>query len=126
MHYNEEFDDPGARGVLARSTRSTTYGTTVFRKGTSMPLGVAFVQEDTVFREFGPLSGSTMRLAYEASPKIGNTLSDQTVDGDVRYYQRLGGSGLLALRVKGFKSWGDAPDFFYFGGNSELRGYDYL
>ena len=30
------------------------------------------------------------------------------------------------LRIRGFKSFGDFPDFQYFGGNSELRGYDYL
>ena len=30
------------------------------------------------------------------------------------------------MRFKGFKSWGATPDFTYFGGNSELRGYDYL
>ena len=33
---------------------------------------------------------------------------------------------LSALRFRGFKSGGDAPDFLYFGGNGELRGYDYL
>jgi outer membrane protein assembly factor BamA len=38
----------------------------------------------------------------------------------------MGATGLLALRAKGFKSWGDAPDFMYFGGNSEMRGYEYL
>src|SRR6185503_11597205 len=32
----------------------------------------------------------------------------------------------LALRLRGFKSIGDYPDFMYFGGNSEMRGYDYL
>ena len=32
----------------------------------------------------------------------------------------------MALRAKGYKSWGANPDFTYFGGNSELRGYDYL
>ena len=63
---------------------------------------------------------------YEIAPKIGNTLVRQTADVDARYYQRIGGSGLLALRARGFKSWGDAPDFMYFGGNSEMRGYDYL
>ena len=47
-------------------------------------------------------------------------------DVDARYYQRLGATGLLALRARGFKSWGDAPDFMYFGGNSEMRGYEYL
>ena len=87
---------------------------------------MTFVQETTVFREFGPLAGNTMRLSYEVAPKIGNTLSRQTADVDARYYLRLGGSGLLALRARGFKSWGDAPDFMYFGGNSEMRGYEYL
>ena len=33
---------------------------------------------------------------------------------------------MLALRVRGFKSIGAYPDFIYFGGNSEMRGYDYL
>ena len=91
-----------------------------------MPLGVTFIQETTVFREFGPLAGNTMRLSYEFSPAIGTTLGRQTADVDARYYLRLGGSGLLALRARGFKSWGDAPTFNYFGGNSEMRGYDYL
>lgn len=67
-----------------------------------------------------------MRLAYEVSPKIGNTLSRQTLDADARKYFRLGGTGLLAFRARGFKSWGDNPDFVYFGGNGEMRGYDYL
>jgi hypothetical protein len=48
------------------------------------------------------------------------------MDGDARYYQRLGSTGVLAMRVKGFHSWGDFPDFQYFGGNGDLRGYDYL
>jgi outer membrane protein assembly factor BamA len=91
-----------------------------------VPLGVSFVQETTVFREFGPLSGNTMRLSYEIAPKIGNTLSRQTVDADLRYYKRLYGDSLVALRFKGFKSWGAAPGFTYFGGNSEMRGYEYL
>jgi outer membrane protein assembly factor BamA len=91
-----------------------------------MPIGAAFVQETTIFREFGPLSGSTMRLSYEIAPKIGNSLSRQTFDGDARKYFRIGATGLLALRARGFKSTGDSPDFTYFGGNGELRGYDYL
>ena len=84
------------------------------------------MQETTIFREFGPLSGSTMRLSYEVAPKIGGMLSRQTFDGDARKYFRLGATGLLALRARGFKSWGDSPDYTYFGGNSELRGYEYL
>jgi hypothetical protein len=98
----------------------------VFRSGTLVPFGVAYVQETTVFREFGPLAGNTMRFGYDIAPKIGNTLSRQTFDADVRYYQRLATSGVLALRLRGFKSCGEFPDYMYFGGNSEMRGYDYL
>jgi outer membrane protein assembly factor BamA len=124
-NYNEEFNDP-ALEEYSNAYQQAVYGTTLFRDGTSMPFGAAFVQETTIFREFGPLKGSTMRLAYEVNPKIGNMLSRQTFDADARYYLRLGGSGLLATRIRGFKSTGDYPDFLYFGGNSEMRGYEYL
>jgi hypothetical protein len=121
----EEYNDPGLQ-AQAEAYQAATFGQAVFRNGTLMPLGAAFVQETTIFREFGPLAGNTMRLAYDASPKIGSMLSRQTFDADVRHYLRLGGSGLLATRFRGFKSKGDFPDFLYFGGNSELRGYNYL
>jgi outer membrane protein assembly factor BamA len=87
---------------------------------------LAFTQETTVFREYGPVAGSTMRLAYEFAPKVGRSLSRQTADGDGRYYMRLASNGVLALRLRGFRSWGEFPDFTFFGGNSEMRGYDYL
>jgi hypothetical protein len=125
VQLNESYNDPGLQD-LASQYQQNVYGQAVFRNGTLVPLGVAFVQETTVFREFGPLAGSTMRLAYDVAPKIGNTLSRQTFDVDARYYLRLGGSGLLATRFRGFKSFGEYPDFLYFGGNSELRGYNYL
>jgi outer membrane protein assembly factor BamA len=38
---------------------------------------------------------------------------------------RLGANGVFALRAVGFKSWGDSPGYMFFGGNSEMRGYDY-
>src|SRR4030095_1571766 len=71
-------------------------------------------------------AGNTMRFSYEVAPKVANSLSRQTADLDARYYQRLGATGLLALRARWFHSWCDAPDFMYFGGNSEMHGYDYL
>ena len=95
---------PAPAGRRRRSYQQQQFGQQVFRNGTLVPLGVAFVQETTVFREFGPLAGSTMRLAYDVAPKIGNTLSRQTLDVDARYYLRLGSTGVLALRVRGFKS----------------------
>ena len=125
VYYNEEYNDPGLQTV-ANDFQQERFGTEVFRTGTFVPLGAAFVQETTVFREFGPLAGRTMRVSFEIAPKIGNTLSRQTFEIDARRYLRIGSSGLLALRFKGFRSWGDAPDFLFFGGNSEMRGYEYL
>ncbi|MGE0460786.1 MAG: hypothetical protein AB7Q16_05410 [Vicinamibacterales bacterium] len=124
-HYREEFVDQTLES-FSQDFQQQQFGRTLFNNGTLVPLGAAFVQETTVFREFGPLSGSTMRLAYEVAPKIGNTLSRQTFDADVRKYLRIGSTGVFAMRARGFTSTGDSPDFFYFGGNSELRGYDYL
>jgi outer membrane protein assembly factor BamA len=125
VQLDEQYNDPGLQ-QQSQDYQQAVYGTTVLQNGTVMPLSVAFVQETTVFREFGPLAGSTMRLAYTEAPKIASFLSRRTLDGDARYYQRIGSTGLLATRIRGFKSFGDFPDFQYFGGNSELRGYDYL
>jgi WD40-like Beta Propeller Repeat len=125
VNYSEQFSDSGLQ-QFSQDYQTQQFGQPLFNNGTLVPLGVAYVSETTVFREFGPLAGSTMRLGYEAAPKIGSTLSRQTLDLDLRHYLRLFGSGLLAVRARGFKSWGDAPDFNYFGGNADLRGYEYL
>lgn len=125
VQLREEYNNPALQD-FATQYQQQRFGATVFNNGTLVPFGVAFVQETTVFREFGPLAGSTMRLGYEVAPKIGSTLSRQTFDIDARHYLRLGSTGLLATRIRAFKSVGDAPGFLYFGGNSEMRGYDYL
>ena len=125
LQYKEQYNDPQLQ-AYSQNYQIEQFGRALFRNGTYIPIGINFVQETTVFREFGPLAGNTVRLSYEIAPKIANTLSRQTADVDARYYLRLGASGLLALRAKGFKSWGDSPDFMFFGGNSEMRGYEYL
>ena len=125
VQLSQQYNDPTLQS-LAAAYQQAQFGHQVFNNGTLVPFGVAFVQETTVFREFGPLAGSTMRLAYDVAPKISNTLSRQTLDGDARYYLRLAGTGVLATRVRGFRSFGDYPGFSYMGGNSEMRGYDYL
>ena len=107
--------------------QQTNFGTQLFRDGTFLPLGINYVQETAVFRQFGPIAGNIVRVAYEYAPPFGDALlSRQTVDLDARYYLRIAETGVLALRGRGFKSWGDFPDFHYFGGNSDMRGYDYL
>ena len=72
--YQERYEDPNVEFV-ADEYQQEQYGQSLFNNGNMVPLGAAFVQETTVFREFGPLSGSTMRLAYSVAPKIGNTLT---------------------------------------------------
>jgi hypothetical protein len=125
LQYSESFNDPALQ-EYSQQYQFDQFGRPLLRSGTYVPLGINFVQETTVFREFGPLAGNTMRVSYENAPPIGGSLSRQTADIDARYYQRLGATGLLALRARAFRSWGLAPDFMYFGGNSEMRGYDYL
>jgi hypothetical protein len=125
VNFNESFEDPTLE-QYSKEYQTQVYGAPLFNNGTAVPLSIAYTQETTVFREFGPVSGNTMRFEYEIAPKMGNTLERQTLDLDARYYLRLGGSGLLALRARGYKSWGEAPNFNYFGGNADLRGYEYL
>jgi hypothetical protein len=125
LNYDEQFNDPLVQ-EYSQQYQQDQFGRPLITSGTYVPIGVNYVQETTIFREFGPLAGNTVRLGYEVSPGIAGALSRQRADIDARKYLRIGGSGLLALRARGFYSWGQSPDFLYFGGNSEMRGYDYL
>jgi hypothetical protein len=125
MNYKQEYNDQALQ-QLANEFQQERYGRTLFSSGNFMPIGINYVQETTVFREYGPLAGNTIRAGYEFAPSGGGLLGRQTAEVDARYYMRLATNGVLALRAKGFKSWGDYPGYMYFGGNSEMRGYDYL
>jgi outer membrane protein assembly factor BamA len=125
LQFGQEYNEPGLQ-QLADQYQQALYGRTLFNQGTFAPFGISFVQETTVFREYGPLAGNTIRLSYDYAPSWGNLMSRQTADLDARYYMRLGTNGVLALRARGYKSWGEFPGYIYFGGNSEMRGYDYL
>jgi len=111
---------------VAEDYQQEVYGQSLFANGNLMPLGIAYVRETTVFREYGPLSGHTLRAGFEYAPKIGDFISRQTFDIDARKYIRLATNGVLAFRFRGFHSSGDYPSYLYSGGNSELRGYEYL
>jgi hypothetical protein len=124
VHFAEEYADPVLQSE-AQQWQQAQFGTQLFNNGLMVPLGVSFIQETTVFREYGPLSGSTMRFSFEGAPKVGDSLSRQTADLDARYYIRLGANGVFAVRGYGFRSWGDTPGYTFFGGNSEMRGYEY-
>jgi hypothetical protein len=126
MHIDEHYTNPDLQ-AYSLQYQVDQYGNPIFRNGHMLPIGVSLVQETTVFREFGPVAGNTFKISYDASPGFSNSwLQRQTLDVDARHYVRLASNGVAAFRFKGFKSWGTNPDFTYFGGNSELRGYEYL
>jgi outer membrane protein assembly factor BamA len=113
--------------AFADEFQTDNIGNPIFRRGHMMPIGIALVQETTVFREYGPVAGNTFRLALDYSPDLGGEwLTRTTAQVDARHYTRLATNGVFAVRFKGFRSFGTNPDFMYFGGNSEMRGYDYL
>ena len=92
-----------------------------------MPFGVNYVRETTIFREYGPLSGDTMSLglrirAERRQPAVAPARSTATPA------TTCGSAPTACWRSarRGYKSWGEFPGYLYFGGNSEMRGYDYL
>ena len=126
MHMSEGYTNDSLQ-QLAEEYQVAQYGRSLFRNGFMVPFGVSFVNETTVFRDYGPVAGSTFKLSYDGSPSFGdNWISRNTIDFDGRRYTRLAANGVLAMRFRGLRSWGRNPDFMYFGGNSELRGYEYL
>lgn len=125
VYLSERYADPALQQI-SEDYQNQNFDTLLFQSGHMMPLGLTFVHETTVFRDYGPVAGRTASLGVTWAPKLGKSLERRTVDGDVRYYKRLGANGVLAVRARGLQSWGDNPDFLFFGGNSEMRGYEYL
>jgi hypothetical protein len=125
LQFGQEYNEAGLQEI-ADQYQQDIYGRVLFVDGQFMPLGLSLVRETTIFREYGPLAGHTLQVGYEYAPSAGSLLSRQTVEGDARYYLRLATNGVLALRARGYRSWGEFPGYLYFGGNSEMRGYDYL
>lgn len=125
-HLSERFTNDVLQ-QQAEQYQLDTFGTPLFRNGHMIPMGVSFTKETTIFREYGPVAGSTFRFGYEGSPSFGdNWLSRNTFDADARFYKRLVANGVFAVRFRGMTSVGRNPDFLRFGGNSEMRGYEYL
>ena len=125
MNINQQFNDQSLEAYSNAYQQALT-GQTLTQSGSMVPLSVALVRETTVFREYGPLAGSTARISYDYAPKVASLLSRRTFEADARHYLRLGTNGVFATRIHAFKSDGDFPGFLYFGGNGDLRGYDYL
>ena len=111
----------------SKDYQQQVYGAPLFNNGTAVPLqrdlrpgddGVPGVRAAVGQHDAARATRSRRRSATRCRARPSTPTC--------AYYLRLGGSGLLALRGRGFKSWGEAPDFNYFGGNADLRGYEYL
>jgi hypothetical protein len=126
IHVNERYRNDDVQ-ALAEQYQIEQYGAPLFRRGHMTPLGISFIKDTSVFRSYGPVAGSVVKLSYDTSPSFGDSwLSKNTLGVDTRYYLRLAANGVLAVRFYGQRSTGRNPDFFNFGGNSEMRGYEYL
>jgi len=126
INLSEEYSNEALQ-ASAEAFQQDTFGQPLLRNGNMAPIGVTFINETTVFRQYGPVAGQAFKISYDVSPAFSDSwLSRQTLDVDYRHYSRIASNGVLAVRFRGMKSWGDNPDFMYFGGNSEMRGYEYL
>jgi hypothetical protein len=121
---SQQYENPFVEEVVREQLAAQGQSLYLYN-GSFLPVSVNLVQETTRFREFGPLSGSTFSIGLQASPGVQGLASRFTVEADFRKYIRLGGSAVFAARARGFHSNGDQPDYFAFGGNMELRGYQY-
>ena len=120
MQLDEEYNDPDAAGAGAGLPAAAL-----------RPAGASQRHADAARRGVHPGDDDLPRVRPAGRQhdarwpttwrrRFAGLLSRQTLDGDARYYQRLGSTGVLAMRVRGFKSFGEFPDFQYFGGNSAI------
>ena len=88
VHLSERFADSSLQEE-SENFQEQNFGTLLFQSGNMVPLGLTFVHETTVFRDFGPVAGKTASIGVSWSPKIsGNFLDRRTIDADARYYKR--------------------------------------
>jgi outer membrane protein assembly factor BamA len=86
----------------------------------------SFSGDTTEYKSFGPISGRRYELSASYAPDLkdgGMLTGDVTVD--FRQYYQMSARTLLAARVFGAYSRGNAANFYYFGGLNTLRGYDF-
>jgi Tol biopolymer transport system component len=97
------------------------------RRSDKFPIiSTTFSGDSAVWKFFGPVSGRRYQIGASYAPDTtdGGTLSaDLSVDW--REYFQISSRTLLATRLYGSFSQGNAPNFAYFGGLNTLRGYDF-
>jgi hypothetical protein len=143
----------GQIGYISRSLDSPFFITNVDgtqsiffaqRRDNDPTVGISFTGDTTLYTNIGPLQGRRYTFGYSYTPDLkhgdevvgtdangnpivsrhGGTLT-QDIDVDLRHYFRLTRRSLLAVRLAGYRSSGNFPSIFAFGGLDTLRAYDY-
>jgi dipeptidyl aminopeptidase/acylaminoacyl peptidase len=100
---------------------------TVEQRNDNFPIvSTTFSGDSAVWKFFGPVSGRRYQLSASYAPDMkesGALTADLTLDW--REYKQVTSRSLLAARLYGAWSEGNAPNFHYFGGLNTLRGYDF-
>ena len=89
-------------------------------------LSVAFVSDDTIYAQWGPISGHRLRIQGSYAPDFDDsgTLT-QTVFMDARKYVPVTARSNLAVRLFLGASDGNVPDTFFIGGLDQIRGFNF-
>jgi Tol biopolymer transport system component len=87
----------------------------------------SLIHDSAYFASFGPVIGSRWMLSASKTIAFsGADISRWTVFGDYRKYIPVFYRNYLALRGIGALGAGDDPQYFFLGGPTTMRGYDYL
>ena len=87
---------------------------------------IAFVGDNTMWREWAPYSGTRYRFEIErAFPTLGSQLALTNAVFDFRNYFGLGRRTTIATRILLGGSFDTDKSLFYLGGIDTLRGYNY-
>ena len=87
---------------------------------------IAFVSDNTMWREWAPYKGRRYRIEVERSfPALGSKLALTNAVFDFRNYIGLGRRSTIATRLLLGGSFGTDKSLFYLGGIDTLRGYSY-
>lgn len=96
------------------------------RSDAAPTVGASFSYDSLRYASFGPAGGDLLTTSYQYVPdlKEGGTLTAD-LSAEARHYAPISRRVLFAFRGFAGKSWGLAPDVYYFGGLDTLRGFDY-
>ena len=125
MQFSQGYTDEGLQ-ALADEFQQETYGQVLFNSGTFAPLGISFVQETTVFREYGPLAGNTVRLGYEFAPSAAGWTAARPWTSTPGTTCGWRPTACSPSAPAASRAGATSPATCTYGGNSEMRGYEYL